>query len=211
MSGKKIKIYSTFIRIWHWTQAFLIFTLIFTGFAVHGSHHLIHFDTAVKVHNVAGISLVLLAFTMFFYYITTGEWKQYKLTKMDILAQVRYYTSGILKGEPHPHQKTEISRLNPLQKITYLNFKVIILPIMGITGTMYLYQEYFSYLNLPLFVLDNVATLHTIGAFVLVTFIIVHVYMTTTGHTVFSHIKTMLTGWEEVEEHPEDQPATSSH
>jgi hypothetical protein len=30
-------------------------------------------------------------------------------------------------------------------------------------------------------------------------FIIVHVYMTTTGHTLFAHIKSMITGWEEIE------------
>ncbi len=204
MTPKKIKIYTTFIRFWHWTQAFLIFTLMFTGFGVHGVHNLIRFDTAVKVHNVAGISLGALAFAMFFYYFTTGEWKQYKLDKMDILAQIKYYTSGILKGEHHPHQKTEISRLNPLQKITYLNFKVLILPMMGVTGTMYLYEEYFSHLDLPVFVLNNVATLHTIGAYILVSFIIVHVYMTTTGHTVFAHIKTMLTGWEELDDHDSD-------
>ncbi len=206
MSKQKVKIYTVFIRVWHWTQAFLIFTLLFTGFAVHGSHRIIHFDTAVKVHNGAGIALVVLAFVMFFYYITTGEWKQYKslLEKDEIIAQAKYYTSGILKGEPHPHKKTEISRLNPLQKITYLNFKLIFLPIMVITGTMYLYQEYleenlYSRLGLKLFVLNNIATLHTIGAFVLMIFIIVHVYMTTTGHTVFSHIKTMITGWEELD------------
>ena len=200
MATKKIKIYTTFIRFWHWTQAFLIFTLMFTGFAVHGSHNLIHFDTAVKVHNVAGISLGALAFAMFFYYFTTGEWKQYKFDKAGIFAQIKYYSYGILQGEPHPHQKTEISRLNPLQKITYLNFKVLLLPVMGITGTMYLYEEYFSHLDLPVFVLNRVATLHTIGAYTLVAFIIVHVYMTTTGHTVFAHIKTMITGWEEVED-----------
>ena len=204
MAKKKIKIYTTFIRFWHWTQVFLLATLAFTGFAVHGTHHIIHFDTAVKVHNIAGIALGLLAFAMFFYYFTTGEWKQYKLNKMDILSQANYYTSGILKGEPHPHKKTEISRLNPLQKITYLNFKILILPIMGITGTMYLYQEYFSHLNLPLFVLNNVAVIHTIGAYILVAFVIVHVYMTTTGHTITSHIKTMITGWEEIEEHQKE-------
>mgnify|MGYP003958385763 CR=1 FL=1 len=209
MAKKKIKIYTTFIRFWHWTQVFLLATLAFTGFAVHGTHRLIRFDTAVKVHNVTGIALGLLAFAMFFYYITTGEWKQYKFDKGDILAQIKYYTSGILKGEPHPHQKTEISRLNPLQKITYLNFKVIILPVMGITGTMYLYKEYleenfYSALGLKLFVLNNVAVLHTIGAYILVAFVIVHVYMTTTGHTITSHIKTMITGWEEIEEHQKE-------
>jgi thiosulfate reductase cytochrome b subunit len=156
------------------------------------------FDTAVKIHNAAGLGLVALAFMMFFYYFTTGEWKQYKPNKDNILVQIKYYTSGILKGEPHPYHKTELSRLNPLQRITYLNFKVLFLPFMGVTGTMYLYKEYFSHLNLPVFVLKNVAVFHTAGAFVLVSFIIVHVYMTTTGHTIFSNIKAMITGSEEV-------------
>jgi thiosulfate reductase cytochrome b subunit len=30
-------------------------------------------------------------------------------------------------------------------------------------------------------------------------FFIVHIYLTTTGHTVTSHIKAMITGWEKVE------------
>jgi len=210
MSKKKVKIYSLFIRIWHWSQAFLIFTLAFTGFVVHGTYQLIPFDVAVKIHNIAGIALGFEAFAMFFYYITTGEWRQYKLllNREEVMALIRYYASGILKGEPHPHKKTEISRLNTLQKITYLNFKIIFLPVMGITGSMYLYQEYleenlYSRLGLKLFVLSNIATLHTIGAFVLITFVIVHVYMTTTGHTVFGHIKTMITGWEVLDDHDE--------
>ena len=31
--------------------------------------------------------------------------------------------------------------------------------------------------------------LHTIGAFAFLTFLIVHIYMATTGHTIFAHIK----------------------
>ncbi len=38
------------------------------------------------------------------------------------------------------------------------------------------------------------------GAFFILSFVIVHVYMTTTGHTVFAHIKAMITGWEDIEE-----------
>ena len=49
---------------------------------------------------------------------------------------------------------------------------------------------------------STVAVLHTLGGFALLVFVIVHVYMTTTGHTPWAHVKGMLTGWEEVE-HPE--------
>lgn len=38
------------------------------------------------------------------------------------------------------------------------------------------------------------------GAFAILTFLIVHVYMTTTGHDVTAHVKAMITGWEAVEE-----------
>jgi len=33
-------------------------------------------------------------------------------------------------------------------------------------------------------------------------FFVVHVYLTTTGHTPLAHIKTMITGWEDEEPHP---------
>jgi thiosulfate reductase cytochrome b subunit len=48
--------------------------------------------------------------------------------------------------------------------------------------------------------LGLVALVHTAGAFAIFSFIIVHIYMTTTGHTIFFHIKAMITGLEEIEE-----------
>ncbi len=36
--------------------------------------------------------------------------------------------------------------------------------------------------------------------FFILTFVVVHVYMTTTGHSIFVHVKAMITGWEEIEE-----------
>jgi thiosulfate reductase cytochrome b subunit len=44
-----------------------------------------------------------------------------------------------------------------------------------------------------------VAFVHMAIAFAILIFIIIHVYMTTTGHTVFAHIKAMVSGWEEIE------------
>jgi thiosulfate reductase cytochrome b subunit len=37
-------------------------------------------------------------------------------------------------------------------------------------------------------------------AFGLLMFLVVHVYLTTTGHTIFAHTKGMITGWEKVDE-----------
>ena len=39
-----------------------------------------------------------------------------------------------------------------------------------------------------------------ICTFAILQFIIIHVYMTTTGHSLFAHIRAMVTGWEEIKE-----------
>ncbi|OQY52333.1 MAG: hypothetical protein B6245_23735 [Desulfobacteraceae bacterium 4572_88] len=52
-----------------------------------------------------------------------------------------------------------------------------------------------AYLNLGI-----LAMIHLGIAFLLLSFLIVHVYMTTTGHTISAHIAAMWSGWEEVEE-----------
>jgi cytochrome b subunit of formate dehydrogenase len=48
--------------------------------------------------------------------------------------------------------------------------------------------------------LEVIAIIHTFGAFVLVAFVVVHLYLITTGHTVTSNLNAMITGWEELEE-----------
>jgi cytochrome b subunit of formate dehydrogenase len=45
-----------------------------------------------------------------------------------------------------------------------------------------------------------VATLHLVGAYMMLIFFIVHVYLATAGHTPTAHIKAMITGWEEAED-----------
>jgi len=47
--------------------------------------------------------------------------------------------------------------------------------------------------------LQTVALVHMAGAFALLAFLIGHVYMTTTGHTLMGHMKAMCTGSEEVQ------------
>ena len=47
--------------------------------------------------------------------------------------------------------------------------------------------------------LPLLAPLHTLISWLLAAFVVMHVYLTTTGHTPLAHIKAMITGWEEVE------------
>ena len=46
------------------------------------------------------------------------------------------------------------------------------------------------------------AMVHTAAAFMMLAFLVGHLYLSTTGHTPLAHIKAMITGWED-----QDQPA----
>ena len=193
---KKIRLYSGFERLWHWAQAFIIIALGFTGFCVHGTYRINPFEQSYMLHRTLGFVLVGLFIFAVFWHLTTGQWKQYLPHRQKISRQIRYYTVGMFRNEPHPYKKNELSKLNPLQRITYLGFLVLIFPVLATTGLMNIYYDQVKQW-FPVR-LETLALIHTIGAFLLVAFFIVHVYMTTTGHTVFSNIMAMITGVEEV-------------
>jgi thiosulfate reductase cytochrome b subunit len=212
MAPQRVYIYRLFERIWHWTQALLIFILVITGFEVHSSYTLIGFEHAVKYHNVAAISLIILIIFTIFWHFTTGEWRQYIPTTKNLRAQIEYYITGIFRNAPHPTRKTILSKLNPLQRLVYLALKLFMLPLMMITGLLYLFYRYSErgrIATLGTNNLEGIAVWHTIGALLLVAFVIVHLYLITTGRTVGSNLKAMITGFEELEDDDHDHHPAS--
>ncbi|MFC1813267.1 cytochrome b/b6 domain-containing protein [Thermodesulfobacteriota bacterium] len=203
---ENIYLFTRYERFWHWLQMALIVFLLITGLEVHGLYHLLGFDLAVKLHNFAGITW-LIAFAFFVFWVfTTGEWKQYIPTTKKMFAVIRYYGYGIFRGESHPVPKRKDAKHNPLQRLTYLSLAALILPVQMATGFLYWSYNSWAEWGLGGIPLGIVALIHMAGAFAILNFIVVHVYMTTTGHTLFSHIKAMITGWETVEKgvHVED-------
>lgn len=202
MSGERIYIYKRYERFWHWSQALLIITMMISGFEVHGSYVLLGFKKAVQLHTVAAWSLLTLwAFTIFWQF-TTGEWRQYLPSLKNVLAMVNYYVIGIFKDAPHPFRKTVVQKHNPLQRLAYLALLAFISPLIWVSGLFYLFYGDWKALGLDHYLsLEGVALTHTAGAFMMTAFFFIHVYLTTTGHTVFAHIKAMITGWEDVEKH----------
>lgn len=200
---KQVLVYRTFERFWHWSQALLILLLAVTGFEIHGSFQFFGYAQAVHVHAVAAVAfLVLIAFAIF-WHITTGEWRQYIPTLTHLRAQADYYLFGIFRNAPHPTRKTVLSKLNPLQKWVYAGLKLMVIPVVAGSGLLYLFYRYpqrWEVLALHVEGLRVIAVVHTAGAFLLVAFLIAHLYLITTGHTLTSNLKAMLTGYEELEE-----------
>jgi len=199
---EKVYVYRSYERFWHWSQALLMILLMVTGFEIHGSISFFGFEYAVSIHSTAAIILVILTVFTIFWHLSTGEWRQYIPTRQNIKAQLHYYVFGIFEDAPHPFRKTKLSKLNPLQKLVYASLKVIIIPLMIVTGLAYLYYRYPHYnkiAHLNIAGLEVIAFLHTFGAFLLVAFFLAHLYLMTTGETVTSNLKAMITGYEELE------------
>lgn len=199
---KKVYMYKIFERVWHWLQALLIFFLALTGFEVHGSYTLFGYENAAMWHMYAGIALTVLFVLAIFWHFTTGTWRIYKPVKKGIMEQANFYMKGIFKGEPHPYVKHEekgvIMKLNPLQRLSYIGLLCFMLPVIIITGVLYTLVANG--------IISSDATMwlsiiHTFMAYVILAFVIAHVYMTTMGKTVLSGTKSMITGYEDEEEH----------
>jgi thiosulfate reductase cytochrome b subunit len=200
---KKQLVYSRFNRFWHWMQSALIFFLALTGFEIHGSLSFFGFEQAVTFHNTAAYLFLILIALAIFWHFTTGEWRQYLPTRRHLRAQIEYYITGIFRNAPHPTRKTALSKLNPLQRLVYLALKIMVIPIMVVSGLLYMYYRYpqsSGIQSLNIEGLRVIAILHTAGAFLLISFIIAHLYLITTGRSPTSNLKAMITGYEVLEE-----------
>ena len=201
MTEHRIYIYKRYERFWHWSQAALIIVLMITGFEIHGVYSLMGFEDAVDLHTLAAWMLVVIWVFTIFWQFTTGEWRQYIPSLKNVTAMVLYYTVGIFKEMPHPFRKTVVQKHNPLQRLAYLALLAFISPMIWGSGLLYLFYADWARLGLDQYLsLEIVALVHTLGAFMITAFFFIHVYLTTTGHTVFAHIKAMITGWEDVDE-----------
>jgi thiosulfate reductase cytochrome b subunit len=193
-------LYTRYERFWHWLQMALIFALLATGFEVHGTFGFLGFGRAVEIHNLVGLTW-LIAFAFFvFWLFTTGEWKQYIPTTKKMFQVIRYYGYGIFRGESHPVPKRKDAKHNPLQRLVYLSLAAFLLPVQMASGFLYWGYNSWKDWGLDWLSLDILALVHTAGAFAILCFVVVHVYMTTTGHTLTAHVKAMISGWEDVAE-----------
>ncbi|WP_428240747.1 cytochrome b/b6 domain-containing protein [Gynuella sp.] len=197
---ERILLFKAYERFWHWAQAVLIVFMALTGFEIHGNYTLFGFDQATEFHEVSAWSLVVLWVFTIFWHLTTGEYKHYLPTRKGLWEQLMYYSRGIFTGEPHPFHPSAAAKHNPLQRLTYLLLKILIFPTIWISGLLYLFYNEWSRLELisAELSLKSVALIHTAAAFLILTFLVAHLYLITTGETIGQFMKAMISGWEEV-------------
>jgi len=204
---ERVYMYEPYRRFWHWLQTTSIVILLLTGLIIHRPDIFgaFSFRGVVTVHNVIAVILVINAALSLFYHVTTERIREFIPRPYgffdDAIVQAKYYVKGIFKGEGHPFEKLPNSRMNPIQKATYFGILNVLLPLQIITGAlMWSVQKWPQFAD-ALGGLPFLAPFHSLVAWTFAAFILVHVYMTTTGATPLEAIRGMVTGYEEVEVH----------
>ena len=206
-----IYMYESYRRFWHWLQTISIVILLFTGLIIHRPDifGVFSFRGVVTIHNVIAVILVINALLSLFYHLVTDRIREFIPHPYgffdDAIIQAKYYIKGIFKRDPHPFEKLPNSRMNPIQKATYFGILNVLLPLQIITGTLMWGVQRFPDLANALGGLPFLAPFHSLVAWTFATFILGHVYMTTTGATPLEAMRGMITGYEEVELHEQEE------
>ena len=204
LSGKKAvsshvsekTIFPILVRIWHWINALLFLMLIYTGLAMHFGKG-ISFETAQSIHATFSLALAALWILYVLYLILTGQIMQY-LPRADFipasLKQVGYYMFGIYRGRENPAGHDPKKRLNPLQQISYIGILFLLFPALLASGAAMFIPDVIPAKLMGMDGKRFVWMVHTASAFLIVIFLVVHLYLCTTGETVFALIRSMFTG-----------------
>ena len=202
--AKEIYLHPLPVRIWHWTNAISFLVLIFTAIQLryYEVTTLTKFKSAVTIHNVFGIILIIGYILWICYYVFTGKITLYlpplnlKKYITGCLSQAVYYGYGMFKGHKNPHHSAPDNKFNPLQKTAYFFIMVFLMPLQMITGVLLLDVKRFNTVIGMLGGLTVVDLVHVVVSFVFVAFLFVHIYLTTLGATPMQHIRAMITGYE---------------
>lgn len=207
---KKIYLHPLPVRIWHWINALSFVALILTGIQIRYRDlvHMTSFETAVDIHNIFGFVLLFNYLLWLLYYLLSRKIKIY-LPELNLrklvtgsIKQVRYYAYGIFLGEKNPFHSTPDSKFNPLQQMAYLNIMALLIPLQIVTGFFLWDMKLFAgWIGLAGGI-KIVDTFHVFIFLFLSSFLFVHLYLATLGHKPTTHLKAMITGYEEEpEEH----------
>jgi thiosulfate reductase cytochrome b subunit len=191
------------VRIWHWANAFIVIILILTGIQMRApSIQMIHdYRIVVLIHKYFGFAMAGSFFFWLFYYIFTGDLKKHYIMSFkdmkNIPEQALYYLFHIFRGKKNPFKPSPENKFNSLQKLAYSSIMFVFVPIIAFTGILFSDILYFFSWIKAIGGLRILDAIHITAAYIFVFYLLVHIYMATLGPKLYSHIKSMVTGYEE--------------
>jgi thiosulfate reductase cytochrome b subunit len=201
--AEPVYILSPWVRIWHWAHTVLVLILAVTGASLHfasPSLPLVSFELSNTLHHIAGLGLAATWAMFLGGNILTGNGRHFRPHGADfgrrVWVQTRYYLWDIFSGAPQPYPPTPGNHHNALQVVVY---SLVMYPLMAavvFSGLLLIGPEIIA--GFPLTgIIGRVglAIVHFLAAFGLVLFVVCHMYLATTGRTVASLTRMIITGW----------------
>jgi len=162
---------------------------------------------------VLGLAMVVATLFWFIYGMSNPDRRRhYRIRRGDlqgIFPQARFYLFSIFAGEENPFKASAADKYNPLQKIAYDAVMFLMIPVLALTGLLFLDIPVLRTYLLSGGLIGPLGAIHVIFAYLLILYLIVHLYMATLGRTVFSHTKAMITGYEEEDNGVEGEGANA--
>ncbi len=196
----RVRIHTLAVRIWHWTNACLILLLMLTGVQLRAPELALFgkYGNAVWLHKHAGFCAAG-AFALWVLYVSlSGSFLKHYLPRRSDLSgiwrQVAYYAFGIFRGAARPFEPSPSRKFDPLQKLVYLAMMTVVTPVTVFTGIIFTDILYFQRCIEALGGLRVLDLVHVATAYVFLLYLLLHVYMATTGPSVFSYFKAMILG-----------------
>ncbi len=208
------------LRIWHFTFAFIVLALIATGLylRLQGIAALKPHDPVLTWHRYAGYAMIAAMVFWLIYTLTDKNRRsQYGIRQKDFLnifPQVRFYLFSIFTGAENPFKASAGNKYNPLQKMAYGGLMFLFLPAQALTGVLFMDIPVVRPYLLSKSLIGPLDAIHVTLTYLMILYVIIHLYMATLGATFLSHIKAMITGYEDegMKTHDEDPsvPAETS-
>jgi thiosulfate reductase cytochrome b subunit len=193
------------VRIWHWINAAAFIMLILTGLQLRyvGLIDVAPFRIAVSTHNLFGF-IVIADFCLWLgYYLCSRRITNYQTPLNPVkfflgtMAQTLYYGYGIFIRAREPFHVSIYRKFNPLQLMTYQVIMLILIPVQCFTGLLLWDLERFARVVALIGGVRVVDTVHVLIFIFFAFYLPAHIYLATLGRKPTTHIKEMLTGYEE--------------
>jgi thiosulfate reductase cytochrome b subunit len=205
---ERIYVHPLPVRIWHWLNAVGFVVMIVTGIQIRyvGMIDMMSFRAAVNLHNWTGFLLIANFFIWLLFYLFSDKIKVYhpelSPTKhfRASFRQLQYYGYGIFRGDPNPHHVSAYRKFNPMQSMLYQVIMLLVVPIQFCTGILLWDLKRFSGAVELLGGVRVVDTVHVLIFIFFTSYILIHAYLGTLGHTPSAHFKEMFTGYLDGEE-----------
>jgi len=172
------------VRIWHWLTAALFLVLTLTGIDLHfadaDSALIMDYGWANSLHDWTGLALSGIYVVFLVLALGTGYGRNYVPEWRGLWADMRHQAGAYLRGKDR--QPGAEMRFNPLQRLSYLLIVFGVLPLLVITGLIFLYYPGLApgrFMGMA--GLWPIAQGHYLLAILSTAFLVVHVYMALLG------------------------------